>query len=280
MYILNKSMRDDFLKGLAKKNSYVLNFSSLQIKKKEDIAFGAKKLYLSGTPFNNRGGEGKRQPRMTNEESIGRVLESLVDELWEYFNDTSVVMGCQSDLDTFHEKLCDSFMRCFKIEGFDHTYGNAQKFINILFKYLSCYQDAPDFAEKFQYCHMAIDRYTYNGYRLPFYKNIVYKSKANKYNGPLKAWSNLEKSSDPGYKEISSDIIKYITENPKTFNDYLEIGHRIGLFDTISRLEEDYVLTPFEAEFFIWAICKAAAKKINKKYIHSQDKINELKELL
>lgn len=274
MCILTKAIRDEFINGL--RQNYARELPTKQIRSVSDIMFGAKALYLSGTPFNNNGIG--RQIRMEDPCALEAVLDPLCVKIWSYFSE-SPTPGCQADFDVFHEECCELFLERFRNEGITHTYGNAQKFINVLFKYLSCYDDAENvFAEKFRYCHMALDRYLYNGYRLPFYRDIVYTAIHREDPDELEVWSRLTK---PVYQDIHTDIVSYMSGNPKTYNKYLSVAHTLSIFKNIPPLEEDMVLTPFEAEFFLWAIAKRCRKKDkNKKYIYPPSFLRQIKSLL
>lgn len=280
MYILTREIRDSFINSL--RQGYAKELTTKLIKNYIDIAFGAKELYLSGTPFDNRGS--KKQPRLEDQIALANALNPIVEKFYTYFNGTPAP-STQTDFNKIHKDLCKLFIESFEAVGYTHTYGNAQKFCNVLFKYLSCYEDSEDFAEWFKYCHMAIDRYTYNGYRLPFYRNIVYRAIYGKSAPKLTSWSKLtnDDENDYEYDSIISDIVKYISNNPKTYNEYLNICSIFPISTSISPLatEDNYELTPFEAEFFIWAIAKACASKDkNKKYIYEIDTIDRVKNLL
>lgn len=274
MCILNREMRDSFIKGL--RVSYAKALSKKMIDNLDDIVFGAQKLYLSGTPFDNRGS--KKQPRMEDEDALEIALMPIAKMVLEYFKGEAP--HDQNEFNGFHEALCELFLRTFAVAGYAHTYGSAQKFCNILFKYLACYADAEKYAESFRYCHTAIDRYTYNGYRLPFYRDVVYKEVHGRAPRNLTAWSKLTKAE---YIEIVSDIVTYTANNPKTFNTYLDICANLQMFTQLQRLseDEDYVLTPFEAEFFLWAIAKKSQEKdSNKRYIYDIACVKRVRELL
>lgn len=103
---------------------------------------------------------------------------------------------------------------------------------------------------------MALDRYTYNGYKLPFYRDIVCVKRYGNHPNDLSTWSKM---CEDEYVKISRDIAEHVANNPKSFNSYLDICHSCSVFTSIARLEDedDYNLTAFEAEFFLWAIAKA-----------------------
>lgn len=275
MYILSPQMRSNFIDNL--RPTYARNLPQKNIENREDIMFGAKNLYLSGTPFAQRGTE--RQVRATDTLLVESALVPFVEKVWFYFNQMPAPTR-QAEFDQFHEELCDIFLNRFYDFGYVHNYGNAQKQVNVLFKYLSCYADAAQYAEWFKYCHMALDGYTYNSYRLPFYLKVVHEALHNYPAGKLTAWSKFTRSE---YKVVTSDIISYISANPKTYNDYLDICAHFPILENIPRLspKKDYVLTPFEAEFFIWLIAKNCFEKDPAgAYIYNISLVNEIKHML
>ena len=274
MYVLTKEIRKEFIDGL--RPSYAKSLPRMSLAGGQDILSAAKKLYLSGTPFHNRGDD--RQSRMNDPVALESLLYPLSENILRYFFVYSTP-NSQAEFDKFHDELCETFLDSFKKAGYEHTYGNAQKFVNVLFKYLSCFEDAElYFEEKFKYCHMAIDRYTYNGYRLPFYRNVAYPSIYGHSPKNLTAWSQLSKSE---YLNIKNDIVKYISANPKTYNEYLRICHLLSVFTQVPFLDKDYVLTPFEAEFFIWTIAKCCQEKDeNKNYIYSIQFVRKIQKML
>ena len=274
MCILTEEMRKEFIAGL--RPSYAKMLTTKSIGSVNDIVFGATELYLSGTPFHNRGAN--RQSRMSNKDDVAVILDPLCVKIHHYFFE-SPAPSHQDGFDAIHKELCEQFLESFKKAGYTHTYGNAQKFINVLFKYLACYEDAERFfKEKFKYCHMALDRYTYNGYRLPFYRDVVYASMHGRSDEKLTAWSQLTESE---YHRVAKDIADYISSHPKTYNEYLKICHSLSVFVSVPLLCEDYALTPFEAEFFLWAIAKRCQEKEeNGAYTYTAAFVRNIKSLL
>ena len=156
MYIIDATARTSFIGGL--RFRYARALPTKSIANRDDIMFAATHLYAYGTPFANRG-KGK-QPHYTPADipHLETVLEVFVDMVWQYFNDKPNTMNTQANFDSFHEKLCDEFVEAFRDDGvYVHTYGNAQKMVNILFKYLTCFSDYVKYADLFSYCHIPID---------------------------------------------------------------------------------------------------------------------------
>ena len=278
MYIQTSEMRDNFISGLREK--YARSLPTKSIKNKTDIMFAATNLYVSGTPFVSPINEAT-QPHYGSDEIslLSAILDPFVTMVWEYFNMVPAP-ATQLDFDVVHKRLCDEFLNDIADAGrYIHTYGNAQKMTNMLFKYLVCFVDASGYADWFRYCHVALDRYTYNGYRLQFYGKVVFPSINGRSAPALESWSQIATYAD--YKTISDDIISYIGSHSKTYNDYVDICDHFHTLPTISKLSADYVLTPFEAEFFIWTIAKACMKKTSdKKDVYSSSFVRNIRALL
>lgn len=288
MYIPTPSMRDEFINSL--RPAYARTLPTKSIKNINDISYAAVKLFASGTPF-RPGFSSEAQSFMKEEPThlLKRTLSPFVNKVWEYFN-TMPTPKIESNFDNFHEELCDLFLRIFSTYGY--SYGNAQKFTNMLFKYLACFSDASLFADKFKYCHMALDGYTYWGaskssYPLSFYRDVVY-SGARLTATP---WSKLKKSEYMKYPSapissadgIINAIRNYFSSHPKTYNDYVGICAHFPILSTVTLLPTatNFVLTPFMAEFFLWAIAKECSKKTSAKApVYSTAFVGGIKHLL
>jgi hypothetical protein len=195
MYIIDTTTSALFIAGLRFKYTKVLSRKS--ITNESDIMFAATNLYAYGTPFANRGKA--KQPHYGPEDipHLTTILSPLVKKIWSYFNEDPTVPNNQRNFDLLHEKLCDQFMEIFNDDGvYTHTYGNAQKFVNILFKYLTCFSDYASFADLFSYCHVPIDGIILGKfaliYRVPNTKGTVYRGHYHgKYCGVC--WSSMSK---------------------------------------------------------------------------------------
>ena len=234
MSILTKDMRDEFISGLSAK--YAKSLPCKMIAKKGDIMFAAANLYAFGTPFWTRGGQKHLTVKFITD--IEKMLKTFVAKIEKYF--ISPAPSDQYIFNVFHDDLCTTFQSDCKTKGYIHTYGNAQKMINVLFKYLSCFEDAAKYKDWFKYCHMTLDRFTYNGYRLPFYRDVVYPRIYGSSTSTLRIWSCLEYRD---YDNVTKDIINYVNSYPKTYNHYLDICQKeLHILSSISHLStsDDY----------------------------------------
>lgn len=158
MFIISQEKRDEFLRGIPRKyRGYTNNFPQKSIKNKEDILYAVVNLYRYGVPFLNQGR--LRQERMNDVNEISNTLLPFVNKIWNYFNNKKPnTENTQENFDVFQEELCDLFIVLCEQTGFSHTYGNAQKMVNMLFKYFTCFSDYEEFSGLFIYCHIPIDR--------------------------------------------------------------------------------------------------------------------------
>lgn len=161
--------------------------------------------------------------------SSGTAEAELAKAIQNYFKGQACAK--KEDFDTLHFNLCNDFIKNLSSIGYTSvTYGQAQKIVNMTFKYLYCLNGAtsPQYNDYFDFCHVALDSFTLEW----IWRNCNPKaSKLNKY----EAWSNLDKvdyyagkTKRPGYDSI---VALYRKKIP-------------------SSLHTD--CTPFQAEFIFW----------------------------
>ncbi len=182
------------------------------------------------------------------------VLEKLAKEIQKYFKENKT-----SDFDTLHYTLCDKFIKNLRARGYTPSYGQAQKVVNMTFKYLYCCEGAERYKNKFFNCHMALDSYTLNWFKYDvlkcWYNEQTDKSRYptihyGKINNDVK-WSNLiqgDVTEAYSYLWIQKIVREY-------FENYLSYPYKT---------KDGESLTPFEAEFYIWPEqqWKEASKKL------------------
>lgn len=147
----------------------------------------------------------------------------LLDEVFK----STLSFETQEDFDNWHKNTCNGLKERLGDFG---TVGRAQKVINMAFKYLSCVDDTYD--NVLQYCHMTLDGYTLN-----WYKMIAPKGESK----TIPTWSKI-KNYEKEYFPIQEKIRKSLKESQ-------EYSVVIGKSET-KPLEISNI--PFEAEFVIW----------------------------
>lgn len=96
-----------------------------------------------------------------------KAAEFLTDKFVEYFNADS---KAEKAFDEWHRQICELLVDIYKgytrkSKSFGFTVGNAQKWLNMTFKYLYTFTldnsfGKRDAEEYFKHCHLALDSYT------------------------------------------------------------------------------------------------------------------------
>lgn len=141
-----------------------------------------------------------------------RALTYLRDSFYAYFHkggEIDTVDGrknydvlSREGFDEWHKAVCTEFLTLFNEDNKKRyqpvAYGKAQKAVNMVFKYLYCYDGADKYIDEgyFDYCHMPIDNLTLNWYK----KEVAYPPADC-------AWSDLKYGA---YIEIQTNIRNYL----------------------------------------------------------------------
>ena len=168
----------------------------------------------------------------TTPKSKTQSIDQLLSNYFSNNQPTNV-----SEFDKIHSELCDLVILLFKENNYeDIKYGQAQKIVNMAFKYLYCFDDAPK--EYFEFCHMPLDSFTLEWiYRYVLSENKDYKK------GKIDYWSKLEKTKNDevDYKGADGKMYYPYDFYVKKVRDYLE-----------NPPKEYNGWTPLQLEFKIW----------------------------
>lgn len=183
-FTLLQKERDEFIKGMKSNNN-------LSLKNKNDYYFGMEKA------FDDAFNQYARRNKIKYAAEKRELMTPIVDRLFIYFNSVS---------DSFDDCFSDCIRLSKAILG-NNLYGVAQKFTNMSFKYLYCYSDVEDFANKFDNCHMPLDKYT-----IKWIKSLKNKNINQKLNNISSAWANIDKELYDEIQEfIDTTLIKDYT---------------------------------------------------------------------
>ncbi len=144
---------------------------SLSIMCKDDYFHGMEKA------FNDAFSQYARREKKKYAEDKRELIKGVADRLYTYFS-------------TYGADFDECFTDCIKLsKGIldNGRWGIAQKFVNMSFKYLYCYDGATEIEDKFEKCHMPLDKYTIKWVRS--LKNKDINERLNKIND---AWTNLD----------------------------------------------------------------------------------------
>ena len=193
-----------------------------------------------------------------------RTFIKINEKVWskdgakdEFYNKFSVELQKLFKNKTFFspEPLFDDFIKFFQSHGYAVTYGQAQKVINMAFKYLYCLDTKKDYKDIFEKCHMPLDSYT-----LEWYKRHIY---------PIDKTKNFKITSNDKWSNMDPQKYQAITNDIKLHLQYTSI--------TINGVKEDLPQTPLETEFIIWQeeimnqTVATFNKAIDKKYNKTDD---------
>lgn len=209
MWIIDQSLRNSFSSQI---NGF--NFRRKEISNKHNIREAIdfiykKKAVLYRRRSKNYSDKWSLHGNKAAEKALDDLLNELARRIYNYFNQPGNIINNQSNFDEFHHGICQWFLDELNVirtmvglKGRDIArYGNSQKMINILFKYLACFNDYPKYADLFSYCHMPIDGY------------IVRALKNNGVAVPSTPWNWLD---DNGYINLQKDIRSKLKKNLNT----------------------------------------------------------------
>ena len=133
------------------------------------------------------------------------VIAWLKSEIEAYlYGDNS----SQAEFDNWHELLCQELTNRINNDvlfGYRPIHmGKAQKIVNMTFKLLSSLDDTDTFEQKFEFCHVPLDKNILNWY----YSNIAKDVPKSKH----VIWSNLEYAD---YIKIQKDFRSYCVKEKK-----------------------------------------------------------------
>ena len=187
-------------------------------------------------------GIGAKVSAVQREESF----KKLGGKIKGLLNDSSI--DSQEAFDAKHKELCNEYMDLLKKYGYAIKYGQAQKVVNMAFKYLFCCEDASS-KPAFKYCHMPLD-----GLIMNWCKDWCKKEYKISVNSDKDAWSKL---TEEKYTEITNAIFKKLKSR--------DVKYSIGEND-----ESKLSVIPLEAELVIWR--EEARKKTTKELLKQLEK--------
>ena len=231
MSIIDSSLRTAFEKTIMRSPRCIISptrmLSTRSITIKDDVIQVLKDVYFHPTTLwaHARGGKGKNT--LTNNgdhrSSVECVLAQIGERIYQYFNIEPNVLNNQANFDVFHESLCDSFLQDIneiraRVDYAPMSYGQAQKLINLSFKYISCFSDYLDFADFFTHCHIVIDNVVLKNLASPMLSKMFSKTITEKIQGLSGGRFN-----EHGWTDFSKeDYIALMDEYRRVISPHLE----------------------------------------------------------
>lgn len=160
MKIISSVLRNNFLGDINRQDMRDRHISDLG-----DVVSAVKEIYHAKVIYPRSGPTASRKAvnQGPHAEDIDILLTSIGTKIHDYFILDPNCDNTQANFDAFHEELCKQFLdginELRRAAGLANlTYGQAQKLINLTFKYLTTYADYETYAYLFRFCHMTIDR--------------------------------------------------------------------------------------------------------------------------
>lgn len=141
--------------------------------------------------------QGARRNKVEYKTKLNAILSSVKNDLFAIATGR-ILISDANDYKQHFLSLKDAFFTALRSNGLGMlaTFGFAQKFISMSFKYLYCFDDCD--RENLRFCYLPLDRYT-----IDWYKKYGSKSLINRFKSIKFAWSNIDETL---YFEIQSDI--------------------------------------------------------------------------
>lgn len=219
-------------------------FKQKEMKKQKGYSLKKREDYeiILGKAFDDAFNQYARRNNKLYANNKQELMKPVIELLFRYFNEECV---------KFNDCYNSSIEEAMKILD-NYSYGIAQKFVNMSFKYLYCFDDADEFIGGFEECHMPLDKYTLNWVKTLGNKDINEAMKKINF-----AWTNID-------KDLYNKIQEFIENTLK--NDY-----KYKVISTNFKMDITLPKNKLQAEFIIWNQEKIneitmKIKKLNKSY--------------
>ena len=152
-------------------------------------------------------------------------MQPVIDIIYDYLNNDD-----RSFNDCF-KACCEASKEILK----NSKFGLAQKFVNMFFKNLYCYDDAKNKESKFEECHLPLDKYT-----IQWIRSLGNKEINKGLSSINNVWSNI---SEELYNMIQEEVKKSLA------NGY---NYRVSFSNDGQSNEIKLPERMLDAEFIIW----------------------------
>ena len=192
-----------------------------------------------------------------------RALTYLRDSFYAYFHkggEIDTVDGRKSydvmsreGFDEWHKAVCTEFLTLFNEDNRKRyqpvAYGKAQKAVNMVFKYLYCYDGADKYIDEgyFDYCHMPIDNLTLNWYK----KEVAYPPADcawgdMKYGAYIEIQTNIRNYLEGSSSPLPSSGLEaefYVWQGERYCEDFKELAKALAAVndDYLQSLSDEFV---------------------------------------
>ncbi len=161
MKIIKEELREQFWDDIKRSSQ---ERHEREISNVNDVVSAVKEIYYGSSIYPRKGPQSfRKEVNKKYRDKIDLLLTDIGTRIHDYFVLNPNCANSQTNFDIFHDELCDSFLNGInKIREKAHfaelNYGQAQKLINLTFKYLTEYSDYETYADLFHFSHMVIDK--------------------------------------------------------------------------------------------------------------------------
>ena len=238
METINLDLINTFVNGLTRKRrsrSYALDIPTRLIDEYAYVLLACINVYNSGIIFPQGGARAKR----ADTPNVDIILADLADDIYEYFINEDNASITKQEFDEFHTEWCNRFLEKINLArisvGFQPIcYGSAQKMVNMVFKYLACYNNYTSFADHFKWCHMPIDTVILKWLKDRYHIDDIYCRQSTNHKGieelfasyKQKTWTNFDETL---YKDLLS-VIREKIESDVEFNNRSILGVEFSIW--------------------------------------------------
>ena len=147
--------------------------------------------------------QGARRNKVEYKTKLKAILSSVKNDLFNIATG-EIHISNANDYKQHFLSLKDAFITALESNGLGKlaTFGFAQKFISMSFKYLYCFDDCV--RENLRFCYLPLDQYTIDWYKKYGSENLINSFKSINF-----AWSNIDETL---YFKIQSDIDKALAK--------------------------------------------------------------------
>lgn len=194
--------------------------------------------------------QGARRGSIRYKPMLGTITNAFRNDFIEVAKGIRKISN-KTEFKNLFNSLKDRFLDLLANNGLGvlSKFGFAQKFINMTFKYLYCFDDCDK--ANLRFCHLPLDQYTIDWYKQYGERVIIAKFKAINF-----AWANIDEAL---YWDIQEDIDDKLAKG---------IDYSINCKDPSQKIR--LPISKIEVEFIVWM-----QQQLNDVYNQSLSKLKD-----
>lgn len=182
-----------------------------------------------------------------NKEYIREIFEEkeIVGDMKNYLRADKL-----ESFDEIHKKICVNLIEKCK-ERTNMTYGQAQKIINMAFKYLYCCKHDSEMEERFKACHMPLDSFSLEWFKRKF-KEKFFSNPNSYFENNRELPENL--FTKKGEKKLKVELIGSWSSMQTWEEDCKKQEYPYEFYaHVIKQYCKENSITPLQLDFIVWS---------------------------